>query len=51
MNILRMVMLVAVAASPVLVQAQATNPLWHEEKVENYLPHMSWSWKQLRPVK
>jgi len=20
----------------------ATNPLWHEEKVKNYLPHMSW---------
>jgi creatinine amidohydrolase len=24
-----------------LVQAQ-TNPLWHEQKVKNYLPHMSW---------
>jgi creatinine amidohydrolase len=23
------------------VQAQ-TNPLWHEEKVKNYLPHMTW---------
>src|SRR5690348_3581464 len=19
-----------------------TNPLWHEEKVKNYLPHMTW---------
>jgi creatinine amidohydrolase len=24
-----------------LLQAQ-TNPLWHEQKVKNYLPHMSW---------
>jgi creatinine amidohydrolase len=24
-----------------LVQAQ-TSPLWHEQKVKNYLPHMSW---------
>jgi creatinine amidohydrolase len=23
------------------IQAQ-TNPLWHEEKVKNYLPHMTW---------
>ena len=22
--------------------AQATNPLWHEEKTWNYLPHMTW---------
>lgn len=27
---------------PVASQAQATNPLWHEEKTRNYLPHMSW---------
>jgi creatinine amidohydrolase len=26
------------AASP----AAATNPLWHEEKIKNYLPHMTW---------
>src|SRR5258707_1120226 len=26
----------AAAASPV------TNPLWHEDKVKNYLPHMTW---------
>jgi creatinine amidohydrolase len=24
-----------------ILQAQ-TNPLWHEEKVKNYLPHMTW---------
>lgn len=23
--------------------AQPTNPLWHEEKVRNYLPHMTWT--------
>lgn len=22
--------------------AGATNPLWHEQKIKNYLPHMSW---------
>src|ERR1041385_3181983 len=27
---------------PAALTAQATNPLWHEEKVKNYLPHMSW---------
>lgn len=38
----------AFAALP-LIRAQtatasslATNPLWHEEKVKNYLPHMTW---------
>jgi creatinine amidohydrolase len=23
-------------------QAAATNPLWHEAKIKNYLPHMTW---------
>jgi creatinine amidohydrolase len=27
---------------PAAAAAQATNPLWHEEKIKNYLPHMSW---------
>ena len=27
---------------PLRLLAQATNPLWHEEKIKNYLPHMSW---------
>src|SRR4051812_7379060 len=26
-------------ASPALAQ---TNPLWHEEKIKNFLPHMTW---------
>lgn len=32
---------IALAVFSGLVQAQ-TNPLWHEQKVKNYLPHMSW---------
>ena len=32
-------MLASVLASRALAQ---TNPLWHEEKTKNYLPHMSW---------
>lgn len=42
----RMVVAVAVAAgvaSPVSASAQApVNPLWHEQKVTNYLPHRTW---------
>jgi creatinine amidohydrolase len=29
-------------ANVALAQDRATNPLWHEEKVKNFLPHMSW---------
>jgi creatinine amidohydrolase len=32
----------AILLVPAVSYAQATNPLWHEEKVKNYLPHMSW---------
>jgi creatinine amidohydrolase len=28
--------------APVIAFAQATNPLWREEKIANYLPHMTW---------
>lgn len=42
----RVIVAVAVsvgAASAALAQAQApANPLWHEQKVKNYLPHMTW---------
>jgi creatinine amidohydrolase len=31
----------AVAMVCVLAHAQ-TNPLWHEQKIKNYLPHMTW---------
>ena len=27
---------------PIAAAGQATNPLWHEEKIKNYLPHMTW---------
>jgi len=45
---MRVRLVVAVAlclssASAVLAQAPApVNPLWHEQKVKNYLPHMTW---------
>src|ERR1041384_7169668 len=42
MKILRLLTLFATLLVPVAAIAQATNPLWHEEKVKNYLPHMSW---------
>jgi creatinine amidohydrolase len=32
---------IALALWSGLVHAQ-TNPLWHEQKIKNYLPHMSW---------
>lgn len=34
-------MLLAVMLAPGWVAAQ-TDPMWHEEKVKNYLPHMTW---------
>jgi creatinine amidohydrolase len=38
----RLILSVALAAC-LAPRAQAqTNPLWHEEKVKNYLPHMAW---------
>src|SRR5689334_18916125 len=36
-----MPMFLAVLLSAAVLQAQ-TNPLWHEQKIKNYLPHMSW---------
>ena len=35
-------LLLAVMLVPATVAAQATNPLWHEDKIKNYLPHMTW---------
>jgi creatinine amidohydrolase len=34
-------MLMLASVLPSIASAQ-TNPLWHEEKTKNYLPHMSW---------
>jgi creatinine amidohydrolase len=42
MKTLKAFALLAILLVPTVSYAQATNPLWHEEKVKNYLPHMSW---------
>jgi creatinine amidohydrolase len=34
-------LLIQTLLASVTLRAQ-TNPLWHEEKVKNYLPHMTW---------
>jgi creatinine amidohydrolase len=38
----KLLLLLAFASVPVAASAQAANPLWHEEKITNYLPHMTW---------
>lgn len=39
----RLVSLVCFVSSVVAAPASAqTNPLWHEEKIKNFLPHMTW---------
>ena len=35
-------LLLAFVTAPVTAAAQATNPLWHEQKITNDLPHMTW---------
>lgn len=40
-SLLLTVMLLTSLAAPVQAQSPA-NPLWHEQKVRNYLPHMTW---------
>jgi len=46
MKRLMVFVVVGVAVAPLLIpgnaQAQETNPLFNEQKVENYLPHMTW---------
>lgn len=38
-----LVLWLAVVTAPAMAGAQpATNPLWHEQKIANYLPHMTW---------
>jgi creatinine amidohydrolase len=32
----------AILSMSTLAHAQDTNPLWHEQKTRNYLPHMTW---------
>jgi creatinine amidohydrolase len=38
---LTITLLIFFGVSPSLSSAQ-TNPLWHEQKIKNYLPHMTW---------
>ena len=38
----KLLLLLAFSVAPLSASAQATNPLWHEEKIANYLPHMTW---------
>lgn len=38
----RLLLLLALALVPIDAAAQATNPLWREDKIPNYLPHMTW---------
>jgi creatinine amidohydrolase len=41
--LMRVVLSLAVAAAALAAPAQAqTSPIWREEKVRNYLPHMTW---------
>jgi creatinine amidohydrolase len=32
----------ALGAPPMAAQTSPANPLWHEQKTKNYLPHMAW---------
>ncbi|MCA1583601.1 MAG: creatininase family protein, partial [Acidobacteria bacterium] len=37
-----LLLLLAGLIMPAIAAGQPTNPVWHEEKVRNYLPHMTW---------
>jgi len=37
-----LLLFLAFALVPASAWPQATNPLWHEQKITNYLPHMTW---------
>ncbi|HLK67362.1 MAG TPA: creatininase family protein [Bryobacteraceae bacterium] len=41
MSTRRILTILAALLVAAVLQAQ-TNPLWHEEKIKNYLPHMTW---------
>ena len=38
----KLLLLLALVCAPVAAAAQAANPIWHEQKIPNYLPHMTW---------
>ena len=42
MRFLAITLLIALPATASAQTAAATNPLWHEPKIKNYLPHMTW---------
>jgi creatinine amidohydrolase len=44
-------LVLTLACVPVSAAAQATNPLWHEAKTRNYLPHMTWPEVQELPTR
>ncbi|MFN2445603.1 MAG: creatininase family protein [Vicinamibacterales bacterium] len=37
-----LLLLLAGLIMPAIAAGQPTNPVWHEEKIRNYLPHMTW---------
>ena len=39
---MKKLMALLVLVAPICALGQETNPLWHEQKVKNYLPHMTW---------
>ena len=38
----KLLVLLTFVSIPVAAWAQTANPLWHEQKIANYLPHMTW---------
>ncbi len=38
---MKKLILIVMLLAPGILSAQ-TNPLWHEQKIKNYLPHMTW---------
>jgi creatinine amidohydrolase len=41
-KLMLLAMIMTFAPTAVLAQVAPTNPLWHEEKLRNFLPHMTW---------
>lgn len=42
MSLARTLLFAALLSASAVGHAQDTNPLWHEQKIKNYLPHMTW---------
>src|SRR5262245_26938031 len=43
MKTLLLLVTIVLAPATAFAQTTATNPLWHEQKVRNFLPHMTWT--------